>query len=180
MLHIVFGRISHGYKSLKKMVVSGIRSSTNSHKFVLFTHPTCPPNFTRICPQLEISSQTDKQTDRHRQRWRWKHNLSPPFVAEVIKVVFGFPFYPLDLNMDQSPLHCTFLCHREVAWSDRAMYLVETFLSTDILNSLIFIPSWVRVWDVVLIIISIHFSCPLSSMMSPQANFKYLWFCSFP
>ena len=61
------------------MYRSRLRSSRKSNKFILVTHPTCPPNFVRICRQLfEISC---SQADR---RW-WKHNLHPPSVTEVIR-----------------------------------------------------------------------------------------------
>ena len=58
VLYIVFGPISQWWRiTLKILVVgSGSGSSPKSNQFVLVTHPTCPPSFVRIRPQLfEIS-----------------------------------------------------------------------------------------------------------------------------
>ena len=59
---------------------SGSGYSTKSNQFILVVHPTCPPNFIQIRPQLfdTSSTQTDKQTDtkttsfhfrRHKQKY---------------------------------------------------------------------------------------------------------------
>ena len=58
MLYILFAPISQWWRiTLKILVVrSGSGSSPKSNRFVVVTHPTCPPSFIQICPQLfEIS-----------------------------------------------------------------------------------------------------------------------------
>ena len=55
---------------------SGFRSSPKSNQFILITHPTCPPSFIRIRPQLfQIScTQANKQTGGQTERGE-KDNL---------------------------------------------------------------------------------------------------------
>ena len=107
VLYIVFGPISQWWRITEIILVasSRSRSSPNSNQFVRVTHPTCPPNFIRIRPQLfEIScTQKDRQTERgenitsftfggrSNKRWRWSLKI---FSQDLIKQSAKNPCLP--------------------------------------------------------------------------------------
>ena len=76
---IILSPITQWWRITFKILRSGSWSSPKSDQFVLVTHPTWPPSFIRICPQLfEIScTQANKQTEKsenitsfHLRWWR--------------------------------------------------------------------------------------------------------------
>ena len=94
---------------LKKIIRSGsgFRSSPKLKQFFLVTHPTCPPRFVWIRPQLfEICcTQTNNQTNKKKTSFRAWHLQNPHLLSKechgCIMIIVHFLRIKID-NLDQS------------------------------------------------------------------------------